>query len=63
VSLHVIIWLYIGSTLTQFDFDSKDKKHGSSTIERIILVVQIFIAFAIGIYISMVAKKSLNSRL
>ncbi len=65
VSLHVIIWLYIGSTLTQFDSTegADQKPHETSTLERVILMIQILIAFGIGIYISIVAKTQLNKRL
>ena len=64
VMLHILIWLYVGSTLTFLDNAAgATGTNGPSTLEYFALIAQTVIAFGIGIYISYAAKKELDKRL
>ena len=56
VCLHVVLWLYIGSTLTMFDDDSPKQKK-ASMVEKTVLVGQVVLAICLGLYIGRVAKR------
>ncbi len=57
VFVHVILWLYIGSTLTIFVEDDDKPSISKKYVERVVLAGQILLAIGIGIYIARVAKR------
>ena len=61
VMIHIIIWLYVGSTLTCLD--SLGGSNSKPLVEYIALIIQTVVALGIGIYISIIAKKELDKRL
>lgn len=69
VTLHVAFLLYMGTQITSLDFDpdsnlnEKGKKPPKSKAETAMFFFQIFLAFAVIIYISRVAKKEIDKKL
>jgi len=56
VCLHVVLWLYIGSTLSMFDEDNP-KKPGHTNFERAVIAGQVILAISLGFYIGIIAKR------
>ena len=72
IMIHVMIWLYLGSTFTYLDLDTdnpnstatpRPPKTPKTLIEKMTIVIQVFIGIGIMVYISYLARKELNKRL
>ncbi len=62
VTIHIAIWLYVGSTLTYFDIEQQGNRK-KSNVENAVILVQFIFAIGVAIYISIIAKRELNKRL
>jgi uncharacterized membrane protein YdjX (TVP38/TMEM64 family) len=62
VIVHLCLWLYLGTTLRHFKrFGSTHyESAGTNKLEIVILLVELFVAIAVGGYISYRAKSKLD---